>query len=106
MVDFFDNYDEIEFLESEIEDDDPDAPVGSLFDVVEGKVCPVAQKTQPAPAETVVEEPAPEPVAEVAVEEPAPAVRNNPQRNPLRPYKLRPSPLPRTTHRRTVRSSR
>ena len=43
MVDFFDNYDEIEFLESEIEDDDPDAPVGSLFDVVEGKVCPVAQ---------------------------------------------------------------
>ena len=98
MVDFFDNYDEIEFLESEIEDDDPDAPVGSLFDVVEGKVCPVAQKTQPAPAETVVEEeqapvvqevaaveeepvpveePAPEPVAEVAVEEPAPAVEDD-----------------------------
>lgn len=99
MVDFFDNYDEIEFLESEIEDDDPDAPVGSLFDVVEGKVCPVAQKTQPAPAETVVEEtvpageeqapvvqevaaveeepvpveePAPEPVAEERVEEPVP----------------------------------
>ena len=97
MVDFFDNYDEIEFLESEIEDDDPDAPVGSLFDVVEGKVCPVAQKTQPAPAETVVEEtvpageeqapvvqevaaveeepvpveePAPEPVAEERAEEP------------------------------------
>ena len=98
MVDFFDNYDEIEFLESEIEDDDPDAPVGSLFDVVEGKVCPVAQKTQPAPAETVVEEeqapvvqevaaveeepvpveePAPEPVAEVAVEEPAPAAADD-----------------------------
>ena len=80
MVDFFDNYDEIEFLESEIEDDDPDAPVGSLFDVVEGKVCPVAQKTQPAPAETVVEEEQAPVVQEVAaveeepvpVEEPAP----------------------------------
>ena len=104
MVDFFDNYDEIEFLESEIEDDDPDAPVGSLFDVVEGKVCPVAQKTQPAPAETVVEEeqapvvqevaaveeepvpveePAPEPVAEVAVEEPAPAVEEQPAEEPV-----------------------
>ena len=83
MVDFFDNYDEIEFLESEIEDDDPDAPVGSLFDVVEGKVCPVAQKTQPAPAETVVEEPAPEPVAEVAVEEPAPAVEEQPAEEPI-----------------------
>ena len=69
MVDFFDNYDEIEFLESEIEDDDPDAPVGSLFDVVEGKVCPVAQKTQPAPAETVVEETVP------AEEEQAPVVQ-------------------------------
>lgn len=69
MVDFFDNYDEIEFLESEIEDDDPDAPVGSLFDVVEGKVCPVAQKTQPAPAETVVEETVP------AGEEQAPVVQ-------------------------------
>ena len=110
MVDFFDNYDEIEFLESEIEDDDPDAPVGSLFDVVEGKVCPVAQKTQPAPAETVVEETvpageeqapvvqevaaveeepvsveesAPEPVAEVAVEEPAPAVEEQPAEEPV-----------------------
>ena len=110
MVDFFDNYDEIEFLESEIEDDDPDAPVGSLFDVVEGKVCPVAQKTQPAPAETVVEEtvpageeqapvvqevaaveeepvsveePAPAPVAEVAVEEPAPAVEEQPAEEPV-----------------------
>ena len=83
MVDFFDNYDEIEFLESEIEDDDPDAPVGSLFDVVEGKVCPVAKKTQPAPAETVVEEPAPEPVAEVAVEEPAPAVEEQPAEEPV-----------------------
>ena len=104
MVDFFDNYDEIEFLESEIEDDDPGAPVGSLFDVVEGKVCPVAQKTQPAPAETVVEEeqapvvqevaaveeepvpveePAPEPVAEVAVEEPAPAVEEQSAEEPV-----------------------
>lgn len=110
MVDFFDNYDEIEFLESEIEDDDPDAPVGSLFDVIEGKVCPVAQKTQPAPAETVVEEtvpageeqapvvqevaaveeepvpieePAPEPVAEERAEKPAPAVEEQPAEEPV-----------------------
>ena len=97
MVDFFDNYDEIEFLESEIEDDDPDAPVGSLFDVVEGKVCPVAQKTQPAPAETVVEETVPAeeeqaPVVQevaaveeepVPVEEPAPAVEEQPAEEPV-----------------------
>lgn len=97
MVDFFDNYDEIEFLESEIEDDDPDAPVGSLFDVVEGKVCPVAQKTQPAPAETVVEESVPAgekqaPVVQevaaveeepVPVEEPAPAVEEQPAEEPV-----------------------
>ena len=91
MVDFFDNYDEIEFLESEIEDDDPDAPVGSLFDVVEGKVCPVAQKTQPAPAETVVEEEQAPVVQEVAaveeepvpVEEPAPAVEEQPAEEPV-----------------------
>ena len=91
MVDFFDNYDEIEFLESEIEDDDPDAPVGSLFDVVEGKVCPVAQKTQPAPAETVVEETVPAEeeqapvVQEVAAveEEPAPAVEEQPAEEPV-----------------------
>ena len=121
MVDFFDNYDEIEFLESEIEDDDPDAPVGSLFDVVEGKVCPVAQKTQPAPAETVVEEtvpageeqapvvqevaaveeepvpveePAPEPVAEERVEEPAPAVEEQPAEEPVAAVQTPSEPAP------------
>lgn len=108
MVDFFDNYDEIEFLESEIEDDDPDAPVGSLFDVVEGKVCPVAQKTQPAPAETVVEETVPAeeeqaPVVQevaaveekpVPVEEPAPAVGEQPAEEPVAAVQTPSEPAP------------
>lgn len=38
MADFLDNYDDIVFLESEIEDDDENAPVGELIEVVDGKV--------------------------------------------------------------------
>ncbi|HAT84133.1 MAG TPA: hypothetical protein DE061_00200, partial [Clostridiales bacterium] len=39
------NFDKIEFLESEIVDDDPTAPVGTLVHITEdGKVEPVEQK--------------------------------------------------------------
>lgn len=88
-----DNYDEIEFLESEIEDDDNDAPLGVLIVNDNGKVRPFVRDTsadetapvaedKPAvaetpattdeqqPAETAAEEtPSEQPVAE----EPAPA---------------------------------
>ena len=40
MADYLDNYDEIVFLDSEIDDsdDDDDTPVGELIRVVDGKV--------------------------------------------------------------------
>ena len=99
-----DNYDEIEFLESEIEDDDNDAPLGVLIVNDNGKVRPFVRDTsadetapvaddKPAvaetpattdgqqPAETAAEEtPSEQPVAapvaeEITVEEePAPAI--------------------------------
>ena len=38
MADYLDNYEDIVFLDSEIEDDDDSAPVGELISVVDGKV--------------------------------------------------------------------
>lgn len=89
-----DNYDEIEFLESEIEDDDAEAPLGVLIVNDNGKVKPFVRDTSADETPVVVdgtpedevaqatsapiaeEQPAPaEETPEVAVEEtPAPAV--------------------------------
>ncbi len=57
------NFDEIEFLESEIVDDDPDAPVGTLVHIPnDGKV----EEVSPAPTQDVADEP----VAKESVQEP------------------------------------
>ena len=59
------NFDEIKFLESEIVDDDPDAPVGTLIHIApDGKIEEVAHET--ATSQPVVDE---KPVEEVAVED-------------------------------------
>ena len=71
MADYLDNYDDIVFLDSEIEPDDDSAPFGELITVVDGKV----YRAQDIPAPAPVEEPVPaEPAAEeapVAAETPA-----------------------------------
>ncbi len=36
MADYLDNYDDIVFLDSELDDDDDTAPVGELIKVVDG----------------------------------------------------------------------
>ena len=103
FIDLNDNYDEIEFLESELIDDDADAPVGALIYNDHGKVslsapAPV-QTVAPAPAREEVPAPAPveeapaaeevtapveeipaaeEPVAEQPEETPAPAAEEQP----------------------------
>ena len=60
---FMVNFDEIEFLESEIVDDDPDAPVGTLVHIPnDGKV----EEVSPAPTQDVADEP----VAKESVQEP------------------------------------
>lgn len=59
---FMVNFDEIEFLESEIVDDDPDAPVGTLVHIPDnGKI----EEVSPAPTHV-----ADEPVAKESVQEP------------------------------------
>ena len=76
MADIYDNYNEIEFLESEIVEDDDSAPVGTLITNVDGLAKPVesepaqeAAEAEPTEEETVAEEAtAPETVTE---EEPA-----------------------------------
>lgn len=51
---FMVNFDEIEFLESEIVDDDPDAPVGTLVHISDnGK----SEEVSPAPTQDVADEP-------------------------------------------------
>ena len=71
MADYLDNYDDIVFLDSEIEPDDDSAPFGELITVVDGKV----YRAQDIPAPSPVEEPVhAEPAAEeapVAAETPA-----------------------------------
>lgn len=57
------NFDEIEFLESEIVDDDPDAPVGTLVHISDnGK----SEEVSPAPAQDVADEP----IEQESVQEP------------------------------------
>lgn len=58
MADFLDNYDDIVFLDSEIEDDDENAPVGELIEVVDGKVR-IADKPAPVQASVSAAEEAP-----------------------------------------------
>ena len=71
FIDLNDNYDEIEFLESELIDDDADAPVGALIYNDHGKV----SLSAPAPVQTVApaaareEVPAPAPVEETPAAE-------------------------------------
>ena len=90
FIDLNDNYDDIEFLESELIDDDADAPVGALIYNDHGKVslsapAPV-QTVAPAPAREEIPAPAPveeipaaeEPVAEQSEETPAPAAEEQP----------------------------
>lgn len=90
MADYLDNYADIVFLDSELEDDDDNAPVGELIEVVDGKVR-IAEKKEPAPqtAESAPEEKeeAPSPAApdETPVVQqlpvfPAPRQKNNPKR--------------------------
>ena len=57
MADYLDNYADIVFLDSELEDDDDNAPVGELIEVVDGKVR-IAEKKEHAPqtAESAPEE--------------------------------------------------
>ena len=60
---FMVNFDEIEFLESEIVDDDPDAPVGTLVHISDnGK----SEEVSPAPAQDVADEP----IEQESVQEP------------------------------------
>lgn len=60
---FMVNFDEIEFLESEIVDDDPDAPVGTLIHILDnGK----SEEVSPAPTQDVADEP----IAQESVQEP------------------------------------
>ncbi len=62
------NFDEIEFLESEIVDDDPDAPVGTLVHISDdGKV----EEVSPAPGDAVENEPVAQDVADEPVEDEA-----------------------------------
>ena len=70
MADYLDNYDDIVFLDSEIEPDDDSAPFGELITVVDGKV----YRAQDIPAPAPVEEPVP---ATPAVEE-APVAAETP----------------------------
>ena len=87
MADYLDNYDEIVFLDSEIEEDDDTAPVGVLIHNVNGKAEPVVATSETVHTEepvqatvTVAEEEVQplveEPVAtpEETVEETTPAV--------------------------------
>lgn len=60
---FMVNFDEIEFLESEIVDDDPDAPVGTLVHISDNGN---SEEVSPAPAQDVVDEP----IEQESVQEP------------------------------------
>ena len=60
---FMVNFDEIEFLESEIVDDDPDAPVGTLVHISDNGN---SEEVSPAPAQDV----AVEPIEQESVQEP------------------------------------
>ena len=84
MADYLDNYDDIVFLDSELDDDDDTAPVGELIKVVDGKVyrasdlaaeeTPAAEKALPVEeAAAPAQEPAPLPEVSAAEEAPAPA---------------------------------
>lgn len=81
MADYLDNYDDIVFLDSELDDDDDTAPVGELIKVVDGKVYRAsdlaAEETPAAEKALPVEEaaaPAQEPAPVYAEEEtPSPA---------------------------------
>ena len=57
------NFDEIEFLESEIVDDDPDAPVGTLVHISDNGN---SEEVSPAPAQDVADEP----IEQESVQEP------------------------------------
>ena len=57
------NFDEIEFLESEIVDDDPDAPVGTLVHISDNGN---GEEVSPAPAQDVADEP----IEQESVQEP------------------------------------
>lgn len=71
MADYLDNYDEIVFLDSEIDDsdDDDDTPVGELIRVVDGKVYRAADLNAEEEAAKAAAAPAFEPVEPVAAEE-------------------------------------
>lgn len=71
MADYLDNYDEIVFLDSEIDDsdDDDDTPVGELIRVVDGKVYRAADFNAEEEAAKAAAAPAFEPVEPVAAEE-------------------------------------
>ena len=69
MADYLDNYDEIVFLDSEIEEDDDTAPVGVLIHNVNGKAEPVV-----ATSETVHTEEPVQATVTVAEEEVQPLV--------------------------------
>ena len=84
MADYLDNYDDIVFLDSELDDDDDTAPVGELIKVVDGKVyrasdlaaeeTPAAEKALPVEeAAAPAQEPAPLPEVSAEDEAPAPA---------------------------------
>lgn len=60
---FMVNFDEIEFLESEIVDDDPDAPVGTLVHISDNGN---SEEVSPAPAHDVADEP----IEQESVQEP------------------------------------
>lgn len=60
---FMVNFDEIEFLESEIVDDDPDAPVGTLVHISDNGN---SEEVSPAPAQDVADEP----IEQESVQEP------------------------------------
>lgn len=55
MADYLDNYADIVFLDSELEDDDDTAPVGELIEVVDGKVR-IAERKEPVSASQAAEE--------------------------------------------------
>lgn len=60
---FMVNFDEIEFLESEIVDDDPDAPVGTLVHISDNGN---SEEVSPAPTQAVADEP----IEQESVQEP------------------------------------
>lgn len=89
MADYLDNYDDIVFLDSELDDDDDTAPVGELIKVVDGKVyrasdlaaeeTPAAEKALPVEeAAAPAQEPAPLPEVSAEEEAPAPAEPETP----------------------------